>query len=333
MLQLKSKEKDLFTPFSEFLAVDCRCSPNSVRSQIWRIKKIQRFLNKNGLKFDKDGFRKFLVHLQSQHYLASTQRVYIFTIRNYNKFTGETWGKEIPLPKIEYRLPDILSIAEIEALIKSPRKSLPASSRSFYDLLLTTLSQTGCRIGEILNLKVEDLNLKDNTFTLRQTKTKEQRIIPISEKLTNELSQVVQNKDPTSLVFPSPSGSRLSNGAIWYEIKKRAREAGIQKRISPHTFRHSYITELLRHDVSILKVMRLVGHENLKTTQAYTHLIFEDLRSAAFRHPLVAKHRNPHDIITEIKEKVEAYGLRGDSRFFYELSVGGEGIRVSIFVR
>ena len=318
--------------FSDHLHSERYLSEKTIENHAYRLERFSRFLEKRKISFNYDSFQLYLSDLLKTHKKSSVAN-YICTLRIYcdflvqEKIIDENFARRVKLPKFKNDIPDILSINEVEALIE-------VAPAPFWKTLIQLLAESGMRIGEVLNLKIEDLNLKDNSIKVKQTKTFNQRIVPISPIMNKKLTGLIASRDPPEFVFPSPrTGERLANNTVWIRVKNFAKEAKINKNVHPHTFRHSFVTELLRQDLSILKVAAIVGHEKVATTQRYSHLLYEDLRQAILRHPLIRKHRNPYEILDHIKVTIKKFNLSEDKRFFYEIVEGNEGIRVNIFIR
>jgi integrase/recombinase XerD len=151
------------------------------------------------------------------------------------------------------------------------------------------------------------------------------------------LQKLIQGKNPDDYIFTAQrediKGHRLHETSIRNELKRRVEACGITKEVSPHTFRHSFITELMKQDISILKIANIVGHEKVQTTADYAKLLFEDLRNSIMRHPIISKTRNPYEILKHITETIRHFHLENDKRFFFELTEGNEGIRINLFIR
>lgn len=257
-------------------------------------------------------------------------------------------------PKKIVVMKDTLSLAEIESIIHPPpRKYKKPNSAGMqpnyikvdemWDLFFEFAAKTGCRVGEITGLKIGDINWADETFLIRETKTGEQRIVPLPPDMIGRLKEWLDRRgDPPSYPFfksmhfartkpDKPVGESMANKML----KDRAKRAGlrIDKRFHIHSFRHSFITALLREDVGISKVQRIVGHKKLDTTMLYTHMVVEDLKLAMMRHPLIRKSQNPRDIINRIKEEVKSFKLEEDERLDFELTESTNGIHFSVVVK
>lgn len=295
--------------------------------------------------FDETALRDY-IYDQKQRVKSGTIEHYIYTIRvfcEYLVFRGDiavNWGRNIPLPKHIKKVPVILTVLEVEAIL---RQDLPASyhnyqdakaARNLFDSFFSLLARTGARYGEVAHMTIGDVNWIEKTWSLNDTKTRVGRIIPLPEDSVITLRKLAGDRKLDELLFTNPrTGLILNSTVAGRYFKQRMSAAGVKKNATVHSLRHAFIVEMFKQDVSPLKIANIVGHENIKTTQDYARLLIEDLRDAMMRHPLTAKSRNPHDIIKHIKDTVEHFRLKEDGRFFYELSEGNDGIRISVFVR
>ncbi|MBM4402672.1 MAG: tyrosine-type recombinase/integrase, partial [Candidatus Cloacimonetes bacterium] len=247
-------------------------------------------------------------------------------------------AKEIPYPKRQNKkLPQTLSNEEIETIINYNRPEKVKGTTKKWRLLFHFLAKTGCRSSEVCKLNVEDVDFAQGLFTLKNTKTRVDRIVPIPPDMHKILEHWVvkeRNAKPTDSLFPSAYGkARLTHTNIWAELRERVKQLGLRKNITTHHFRHSFVTELLRQDVSVAKVAQIVGHLHLTTTQMYTHLVIDDLKDAMSRHPLIKKHRDPREILIDLKEKIKGFKLADDPRFDYKISETSTSVSINIRLR
>jgi integrase/recombinase XerD len=178
----------------------------------------------------------------------------------------------IKTPKIAKKLPVVLSKDEIRSLIDNTK-----STKS--KLMIKMLYSSGLRLSECLHLKVNDLEFKEKIGWVRKGKGKKDRLIILSDILIAELEAFLkQKKEKNPLVFTNRMGMALSPRNVQKIIKNSARKAGINKRVTPHSLRHSFATHLLEAGVDIRKIQELLGHANLQTTQIYTKVSTEELK-------------------------------------------------------
>jgi len=185
----------------------------------------------------------------------------------FNEILGKRLDK-IKMPKKDKRLPEVLSQEEIRKLIDSVDT---IKSR----LIISLLYSTGLRVSELVNLKVDDLNLGEKTGWVRKGKGNKDRLFSVSEVLAEELKEYVEKKE-NSFVFSKDKPLTTRN--IQKIIKGARERAGINKKVTPHTLRHSFATHLLEQGTDIRIIQALLGHASLSTTQVYTHISNEQIK-------------------------------------------------------
>jgi integrase/recombinase XerD len=179
-------------------------------------------------------------------------------------------------PALWERIPTVLSPENVEKLLRAP---LPADRFFLRDrALLETLYATGCRASEVVNLKVGDLYL-DAKFCKAFGKGSKQRIVPLGSKAVNALRAYMSEgraalsaAAPAEYVFLSRGGKKLDREVLWMIVKKYVKRAGLPKKTSPHTLRHSFATHLLSGGADLRAVQEMLGHASIGTTQIYTHV-------------------------------------------------------------
>ncbi len=201
----------------------------------------------------------------------------------------------LPTPKIQRKLPDVLSFEEIEQLIRAIDLSNPEGGRN--KAILEVMYSSGLRVTEAINLKISSLYL-DVGFIRVIGKGDKERLVPIGSdaikyiKLYKETIRVHQipAKDCDDILFLNNRGKALSRVMIFYIIKDLIQKTGIQKTISPHSFRHSFATHLVEGGADLRAVQEMLGHESITTTEIYTHINREYLRDTLDRfHPAFKK--------------------------------------------
>lgn len=191
-------------------------------------------------------------------------------------------------PKIGLKLPTVLSLAEIEAMMNEIDLSTNEGHRN--RAILEVLYSCGLRVSELIGLKFSDLFLNEG-FIKVQGKGGKQRLVPISPTAIREIEnylidrkKIVAKKGSEDSVFLSKRGTPISRIMIFHFIKEYAERAGIKKSISPHTFRHSFATHLLEGGANIRAIQLMLGHEKITTTEIYTHMDREYLRQEIIEH-------------------------------------------------
>jgi len=194
-------------------------------------------------------------------------------------------------PRLGRKLPEVLSIEEIDLIISAIDLSLPEGQRN--KAIIETLYSCGLRVSELVNLKISNLYFNDG-FVRVTGKGDKERLVPIGTKAMKEIRLYFQDRNMLSkidkssenIVFLNRRGKQLSRITIFDFIKKLVVKAEINKNISPHTFRHSFATHLIEGGADLRAVQEMLGHESITTTEIYTHLDREYLRDAIIQfHP------------------------------------------------
>ena len=185
----------------------------------------------------------------------------------------------IKTPKIPKKIPIFLTKDEI-------RNMLEIAKSKKHKLIIKLLYSTGIRLSELTNLKIKDLELGENIAWVRKGKGSKDRMVILSKSLSEELKEYIKDRNPDDFVFNGWHG-KLSNRAVEKMIKIISKKAGIHKKVTPHTLRHSFATHLLESGVDIRKIQVLLGHSNLSTTQIYTSVTNTELK----------KIKNPLDLL------------------------------------
>jgi integrase/recombinase XerD len=185
---------------------------------------------------------------------------------------------DFPYPKVPRRLPVILSQEEVTRLIDS-------ASNLSHRAMLMTLYSTGVRRSELVRLKTGDIDSRRMLIHVRQGKGSKDRDVPLSPKLLETLREYWRWVKPQTYLFPGfgkrRAGAPLTTKAVWHACQGAVRRAGIQKKVSPHTLRHSYATHLLESGADLRTIQLLLGHADIKDTAVYLHLSQRHLHAAA----------------------------------------------------
>lgn len=187
-------------------------------------------------------------------------------------------------PKLTPPLPDSLTEREVEALLAAPDTSSPIGFRD--RTMFEVLYACGLRVSELVGLRLTDINLRQGVVRVMGKGSKE-RLVPLGEEAINWLERYIQEMRPELLkhnlgedvVFPSSHGKVMTRQTFWHRIKSHAERAGIRRKISPHTLRHAFATHLVNHGADLRVVQLLLGHSDLSTTQIYTHIAKQRLKS------------------------------------------------------
>ncbi|HEY8362959.1 MAG TPA: site-specific tyrosine recombinase XerD [Tissierellaceae bacterium] len=205
---------------------------------------------------------------------AAIKSFYHFLARE--RYIDEDPTINLGTPKLEKKLPRVLTVQEVERLLEQPDTADPLGFRD--KTMLELLYSTGIRVSELISLTVDDVNL-DMGFLRCLGKGSKERIVPIGsfaisylrQYITHIRNQLIKGKS-TKILFVNHKGKALTRQGFWKIIKKYARKAGINKEITPHTLRHSFATHLIENGADLRAVQEMLGHADISTTQIYTHL-------------------------------------------------------------
>lgn len=218
--------------------------------------------------------------------LASMRRLYQFLCREGQRSDDPT--VQIEPPKMQRALPSALTEAEVEALLAAPdtRSDLGRRDRAMLELLYAT----GLRVSELVALTMTQLSMQQEAIQVTGKGEKE-RLVPVGEEAMAWLEEYINTSRANFLrgrmsdaVFVTQRGAAMTRQAFWYMVKRYARRVDITKHISPHTLRHSFATHLLNHGADLRVLQMLLGHNDLSTTQIYTHVARERLKELHARH-------------------------------------------------
>lgn len=272
--------------FINYLAVERGLAQNTLESYGRDLRQFQLFLQNSQKDIVKDSSRttilSYLDNLQTRGRAVSTISRNLAAIKSFYQYlVRERYVEKDPAvnlesPKLEKKLPKILTIAEVEELLRQPNSSLPAGLRD--KSMLELLYATGIRVSELISLNISDVNL-DMGYIKCYGKGAKERIVPLGS-IAAKCVQEYMNKGRQKLVrtyeepalFVNHHGNRLTRQGFWKIIKKYAQEANIAKDITPHTLRHSFATHLLENGADLRSVQEMLGHADISTTQIYTHV-------------------------------------------------------------
>ena len=220
--------------------------------------------------------------------IASLRRFYRYLLRE--SLITEDPTLQLDSPKLPRSLPKSLTEDEVEALLNQPDEAQMLGLRD--RAMLETLYATGLRVSELVGLKVTEVSLSEGVVraTGKGSKT---RLVPLGEEALDWITRYLKESRPQILggqlsesLFVTQRGDAMTRQAFWYLIKRHAKRAGITKPMSPHVLRHAFATHLLNHGADLRVVQMLLGHADISTTQIYTHVARERLKSLhAMHHP------------------------------------------------
>ena len=286
--------------FKYYLQIERSLAANSVQAYIRDINKLAEFcskINKTEISTSTSDIREFISVLNDDGISARSQARIISGIKSFYKYLIiEDYINNDPTmlienPKIGLKLPDVLSIAEIDMILSAIDLSKKHGERN--RAMIETLYSCGLRVSELINLKISNVQFIEGYLKVTGKGNKE-RLTPIGSKAVKYMSLYINEvrihqkikKDNEDFIFLNNRGSKLTRVMIFTIIKKLVNIVGIKKKISPHTFRHSFATHLIEGGADLRAVQEMLGHESITTTEIYTHLDKDYLRSNLMRfHP------------------------------------------------
>lgn len=312
----------VYENFQSWLELDCDYQPRSIESHCGFVRLLMRFLGEK--EYALESARSFLKYLKEKKYKINTRSSAAASLRIFTRFLASRYGitdfsREIPHIKKEQILIEILTNDEITRILTVPRDFRKHHMQQFWFLLLSLLARTGRRVNEIAQLKVSSLDFERSAMAIKKPKNKHPQWIPIPSDLSDLLKEFCTMRK-TEYVFGMIRKGKeypISPTGIRNELYIRQKILGIEKRPNPHRFRHSFPVELFRKKIPLPLVSELLGHENWETTKIYTHLLLDDLRTAANSHALNQENSNPHETISQFMENIKQFNFQEDKRFNY----------------
>jgi len=249
-------------------------SPSTIRSYILAVKQFAEYFGKPPDRLGATHVKRFQWYLLQERKLdPETVEMRMSALRFFFKKMlkrRDMHFDDLPFPKTPRKLPTVLSPEEV-------RRMIEGTTNLMHRTLLMVLYGTGVRRRELSLLKVADIDSKRMVIHIRQGKGSRDRDVPLSPKLLEALRQYWLWKKPRVYLFPSTEGQRgaeapMSDKVVWWAVREAARRAGITRKIGPHTFRHSFATELLEAGTDLRTIQLLMGHARLEDTTLYLHL-------------------------------------------------------------
>jgi integrase/recombinase XerD len=284
--------------FIQYLSIERGLSRNTVIAYKRDITQFSFFLKKKKISFNKIDtilLLNYMSYLKQRLLSSSSILRKMASLKAFFRFLMQEDMiianpiKTIQSPKKEMRLPSFLTYEEVDSLLSVPDIQSLLGLRD--KAILETLYATGMRVSEVIGLNLSDVNLGAG-FVRIFGKGEKERVVPIGkiassflEKYVNEIRPKLVNYETNSL-FLNWRGGSLSRQSVWKMIKRYAILAGIRKKLSPHTLRHSFATHLLSRDVDLRALQKMLGHSDISTTQIYTHLDDKRLKTMHLKfHP------------------------------------------------
>ena len=284
---------ELIDQFLDRLAIERNFSEHTLRAYRLDLEQFRTFLATQKItrpeQVNTMVMRKYMASVRRRDYAKATVARKISSLRSFYRFlcregTAETNpAAAVRTPRLDRKLPHFLSTKDVERLLDAPPHDTPLGKRD--RAILEVLYSTGLRAAELVALDMEDLDLSGGMVHARG-KGKKERLAPLGRPAIESLETYLAARRPAfkralrdgNAVFLNRFGHRLTSRSLGRMLDKHIKIAGLDARTSPHTLRHSFATHLLDHGADLRSIQELLGHEDLSTTQVYTHLTAERLR-------------------------------------------------------
>jgi integrase/recombinase XerD len=291
LCRIESKNMSLtwklsFRNFETYLRLEKSLSENSIEAYLNDVRKLESYFISSGSettpsKVTYPDLKGFLVWYSADNKNTRTQSRVLSGVRAFFRFLliegeiEENPAALIESPKIGFKLPEVLSVSEIDRMIGEIDLSKAEGHRN--KAIIETLYGCGLRVSELVNLRMTDIHYGEG-FVIVTGKGNKQRLVPVSGKALKEIDIYKQDRNhlpvihDQNILFLNRRGARLTRAMIFTIIKDLAAKAGIRKNISPHTFRHSFATHMIEAGADLRAVQEMLGHESILTTEIYTHI-------------------------------------------------------------
>ena len=296
--------------YQQYLKLEKALSANTLDAYLTDLNKLLCFLkteNIDMLAVTLDDLQRFAAGLHDIGIHPRSQARILSGIKSFFHFLVMADYREddpselLEGPKIGFKLPEVLTVEEIDTIISTVDMSKKEGQRN--RAILETLYSCGLRVSELCNLKLSELYF-DEGFIKVEGKGSKQRLVPISPRAIKEIKYWLLDRNLGKIkkgfedyVFLARWGNSISRIMVFHLIKELAEKAGITKNISPHTFRHSFATHLLEGGANLRAIQSMLGHESIATTEIYTHIDRHRLRSEIIEHhPRNIKYRKEREI-------------------------------------
>ena len=298
-------DESVYKEYHSFLKLEKSLSENSVMAYERDLSKLRDYCDQHGINpvaASFDDLQAFVFDTFKLIPNARTQSRILSGIHSFYRFLVYTRridadpSELLEMPKLDQHLPSVLTVEEIDRLVAAIDVSTPEGQRN--RAIIEMLYGSGLRVSELVNLKLSDMYLDDG-FMIITGKGSKQRMVPVSDESKKQFAlwlqcrheSITEQPGQEDYAFLNRRGHQLTRVMIFTVIKQLCLKAGIQKSISPHTLRHSFATHLLQNGADLRVIQQLLGHEDITTTEIYTHLDIADLREAVLKyHPANRPH-------------------------------------------
>lgn len=248
-------------------------SSKTIKSYLYGLKEYFLFKKTDFVSGDMEDIKNFLLQSQEKGISAQSRNLYLNAVKFYYRNVVKSANRiEIHSAKKNKSLPIVLSKNELEKIFTS-------TENTKHRLLLALAYGAGLRVSEVIALKVRDIDLQELIIHIKQAKGNKDRISVFPERIFYDMQNLITGKSNDDFVFSSERGGKLTTRTAQKVFENSLRKAGIGKRATFHSLRHSFATHLLENGVDVRYVQELLGHQNIRTTQIYTHVTNPQLKN------------------------------------------------------
>jgi integrase/recombinase XerC len=287
------KKDRLLEQYIRYLEIERNASPRTIIAYRHALEKFKKIAGEKSSWHTATAtqFRSFLLECMKEQMARSYVRLTFSALRSFYKYLIERAGfstnplKEVQLPKMEKKLPVVLSVKQVDELLTAPNKKARQNQAAVWAsardaAMMELFYSSGLRLSELVALNVADVDPFTETARVLG-KGRKERIVPVGELALKAIQHYRHEANvQAGPLFLSKLRKRMSARSVWLMLKKHLADTSIQLRVSPHKLRHSFATHLLDNGADLRSVQTLLGHANLSTTQIYTHVTVERLRKA-----------------------------------------------------
>ena len=278
--------------YINYLVFEKGLSEKTIESYSSDLSKYLKFLKQKGVnditQADTPLILKHLIALRESGLGSKSCARHLITLRGFHKFLAQEKilefdpAKLVDLPKSGLRLPDVLSVSEVNLLLNIPDSNTLLGKRN--SAMIELLYAAGLRVSELVNLKFLDVNL-EACFVRVLGKGSKERVVPFGLYAKNKIDDYINNSRPLLLknriskfLFVARAGKPMTRQGFWKLLKQYVKQAGIKKKVTPHSLRHSFASHLLEGGADLRTVQVMLGHVDISSTQIYTHVARDYLR-------------------------------------------------------
>ncbi|WP_297985909.1 site-specific tyrosine recombinase XerD [uncultured Chryseobacterium sp.] len=298
--------EEKITDFSNFLKFERNFSDNTLDAYVRDIRKLKDYSEGtlegvSPMEISFEQIQDYLYKLSKEKFSERSQARWVSSVKAFFRFMLEDEMREdnpaalLEGPKLGLYLPDTLSYEDVERIVKAIDTTTDLGKRNY--CIIEVLYGCGLRVSELIDLKISNINFKENYLKV-EGKGDKTRFVPLADYTAELIKNYIKNirsnykinKKCEDFLFLNSRGSSMSRVIVFIIIKELTEKAGINKKISPHTFRHSFATHLLQNGADLRYIQEMLGHSSITTTEIYTHLKTEELRDVILNyHPRNAK--------------------------------------------